>query len=84
MPLIGQIQYVITIYVCRYKRRGLERRRCCYKNDEEVQCKNIIVPYTNHCIKRILLSLLIRDLLVIAGGSPIICSNLSVHAHRFR
>lgn len=40
--------------VDRYKRRGLERRKCCYKNDDDVQCQSIIVPYTNHCIKHVM------------------------------
>ncbi|KAK3575883.1 hypothetical protein CHS0354_032102 [Potamilus streckersoni] len=38
----------------KYKRRGLERRQCCYKNDEEVQCKNPVLPYTNHCLRHVM------------------------------
>ncbi|ESO86800.1 hypothetical protein LOTGIDRAFT_166800 [Lottia gigantea] len=35
----------------RSKYRGLEKRRCGYKNNEEIQCINNVLPYTNHCIK---------------------------------
>lgn len=38
----------------RYKRRGLDRRRCLYRNDEEVQCVNPVVPCANHCLKHIM------------------------------
>ncbi|KAL3836012.1 hypothetical protein ACJMK2_021467 [Sinanodonta woodiana] len=38
----------------KFKRRGLERRQCCHKNDEEVQCKNPVLPYTNHCLRHVM------------------------------
>ncbi|CAG2246622.1 INO80D [Mytilus edulis] len=40
--------------VFRYKRRGLDRRQCLYKNDEEEQCPNSVVPCANHCLKHIM------------------------------
>ncbi|KAJ8319726.1 hypothetical protein KUTeg_002725 [Tegillarca granosa] len=38
----------------KYKMRGFEKRQCCYKNDDEVQCKNPVLPCTNHCQKHIM------------------------------
>lgn len=47
--------YLISdLLVYRHKVTGVERRRCCYKNDEDVQCKNPVLPCTNHCLRRIL------------------------------
>lgn len=40
--------------IFRYKRRGLDKRQCLYKNDEEVQCTNPVVPCANHCTKHIM------------------------------
>ncbi|KAL4228807.1 DNA recombination [Mactra antiquata] len=36
------------------KSKGLVKRRCLYKDNEEVQCKGSVVPYANHCIKHVM------------------------------
>ncbi|XP_071101596.1 INO80 complex subunit D-like isoform X2 [Haliotis cracherodii] len=38
----------------RYKRRGLDRRPCLYRNDEDDKCLQRALPYTNHCLKHIM------------------------------
>ncbi|XP_062565996.1 INO80 complex subunit D-like [Saccostrea cucullata] len=38
----------------RFKKRGLERRQCSYKPEDEEQCKNPVLPYTNHCLSHIM------------------------------
>lgn len=40
--------------VDRFKKRGLERRQCSYKSENEEQCKNPVLPYTNHCLSHIM------------------------------
>ncbi|KAK3105835.1 hypothetical protein FSP39_006863 [Pinctada imbricata] len=40
--------------VDKYKLRGLLPRQCCNKNNENVQCKNPVLPYTNHCLKHVM------------------------------
>ncbi|XP_053409010.1 uncharacterized protein LOC123560746 isoform X2 [Mercenaria mercenaria] len=38
----------------RLKSKGLVKRRCLYRDDNELQCKHSVVPYTNHCIKHVM------------------------------
>lgn len=38
----------------RLKSKGLMKRQCLYRDNNEVQCKNNVVPYTNHCIKHVM------------------------------
>ncbi|KAL5010417.1 hypothetical protein ScPMuIL_012722 [Solemya velum] len=40
--------------VNKHKVNGVERRQCCYKNDEDVQCKNSVLPCTNHCLRHVM------------------------------
>lgn len=48
---------IFLVYIDRFKKRGLERRQCCYKPEDEEQCRNPVLPYTNHCLSRILVLL---------------------------
>lgn len=48
------IYLIFFVYIDRFKKRGLERRQCCYKPEDEEQCRNPVLPYTNHCLSRIL------------------------------
>ena len=52
--LVAQHYIFAHFFCCREAEMGLRQHRCTYKLGETSQCTDHALPYTNHCVNRIL------------------------------